>query len=37
MAKFNSSDKLIFVNINKSFEAMNSNDTSSPLLSTKIR
>ena len=30
MDKFNSSDKLIFVNINKSFDAMKSNDTSSP-------
>ena len=30
MDKFNSSDKLIFVNIKKSFEAMKSNDTSSP-------
>lgn len=30
MEKFSSSDKLIFVNINKSFEAMKSNDTASP-------
>ena len=30
MNKLNSSDKLIFVNINKSFEAMKSHDTSSP-------
>ena len=30
MDKFNSSDKLIFVNINKSFEAMKSHNTSSP-------
>ena len=30
MDKFNSSDKLIFVNIKKSFKAMKSNDTSNP-------
>ena len=30
MEKFSSSDKLIFVNINRSFEAMISNDTASP-------
>lgn len=30
MEKFSSSDKLIFVNINRSFEAMKSNDTASP-------
>ena len=29
MEKFSSSDKLIFVNINRSFEAMKSNDTAS--------
>lgn len=30
MENFSSSDKLIFVNINKSLEAMRSNDTASP-------
>lgn len=30
MDKFNSSDKLIFVNIKNSFEAMKSNNTSNP-------
>ena len=30
MEKFSSSNKLIFVNINKSFEAMKNNDTASP-------
>ena len=30
MDKFNSSDKLIFVNIKQSFEAMKSNNTSNP-------